>query len=397
MAAGIGEYLILEEYMSKGFRLDNFDDFAFACETLIVKNKSEQEIFRSILVSWRNEIEKYISEQYSVLQKVKKWEMAPQPPVTRPDHSPSGLRVDTDEINKQRKEQEIKLTSESKEKKKDITEDETVEPEGEINLSLSDEKGAKDSGGQKFRHDALTVPTDPKKTFFFGTEYFPVSNRNLRQNWRSLKNLQDINQYSDLDIVSTIDQIARTGLFTEFQYQKKSRNLLSLFIFIDRGSNMVAAESFGKELAESALQSGTHLDIIPYYFEEIPAQAGSAHNPDYSLMNEEETETFKLSSLFRKFSKKNIVSLVYGDAGAIRGTRKEASLIREQETIEFLRYLLRKTGYTAWLNPAPKHRWSNTPAEKISKAFPQVSMLEANSIGIEQAVNVLKGKIAINN
>ena len=72
---------------------------------------------------------------------------------------------------------------------------------------------------------------------------------------------------------------------------------------------MAAAEAFGKELVTSALQSGIHLDIKPYYLRMCPELSGD----DYLLFNEDETEVFTVSSLFRKFIK-NIIALVYGDA-----------------------------------------------------------------------------------
>lgn len=132
---------------------------------------------------------------------------------------------------------------------------------------------------------------------------------------------------------------------------------------------MAASASFGKELVESAFQSGIHLDIKPWYFHDVPDVFGKGDDVDYMLLDEKETNSFRISQLFKNLNKKNIVALIYSDAGALNLAESKK---REEKTKLFLRHLIRNTAYTAWLNPAPRHRWHDTIADRIANAFAEV-------------------------
>jgi uncharacterized protein with von Willebrand factor type A (vWA) domain len=401
VAGGIGEYLLLEEQLTREYELNNFEDFVFICELLLVKNKSEQTVFRSIINNWKADIEKYIIKQYDKIEKLKKRIPIAATPQTKTEAPAARTNLATSPDARARQQPPVEPLATNRQNTEAGVESQEKEEhaeevgESEITFSLTDETAADQGVGKAIKPVDSGLPADPDKQFLLGNEYFPVANRSLRQNWRTLKNRQHVNEYGTVDLAATINEITRTGLFLDFQYRKKTTNLLSLFIFIDRGNSMIAFEAFGKELAESAFQSGLHLEIKPWYFHDVPDKVGEKKASDYLLFNEEETEAKTLAQLFMNLNKKNIVTLVYGDAGALSpgdyGLQKE----REKNTIEFLRYLLRNTAYTAWLNPAPRHRWQHTMAETVSNAFPEAGMFEANGTGFEQAINALRGKITI--
>lgn len=399
LAGGIGEFVLLEEQLTQQYDLQNFEDFVFICKLLLVKNKSEQEIFESIVANWKKEIEVYIKKQFEKIDRLKKpaADLVIEQPKTEPAATQNNSTFNPADATANQQQSNGPLDSQGPDRTTTTMsqEEENAEEtaESEITISLTDEKAGKPADGKAARPAESKTSSDPDKLFLLGNEYFPVANRSLRQSWRTLKNRQDKNEYGTVDLMATIDEITRTGLFLGFEYQKKTINLLSLFIFIDRGSSMTAFEAFGKELASTAKDSGIHFELKPWYFYEVPDYTGENEARQYWVFNEDETEAMSIAQLFKNLNKKNIVTLVYGDAGALSTASNETLEERKENTIEFLRYLLRRTAYTAWLNPAPSYRWKHTIAETISKKFSEAGMFEATNNGFEQAINALRGKI----
>ena len=112
---------------------------------------------------------------------------------------------------------------------------------------------------------------------------------------------------------------------------------------------MVACEEFGKELVKTAVESNVHRATKPYFFYNIPL-VHSDPMQGYIVYNEQRTKAFTTASLFKGISKKNIVLLIYSDAGAIKGNMEEE---RIKAATHFLKYICKHTAYAAWLNPAP--------------------------------------------
>lgn len=227
VAGGIGEYLLLEEQIQK-FELNNFEDFAFACEILLVKNRSEQPVFRKIVTAWRGEIEKYINDQYAKIVRLKDTqpmqEASPARAMTsiEPEwQSISPLNTDanpagTTATPPAQPENEINIKAENALQKRSTDEGESL-----ITITLADETKGQSEAGTTFKPES-GVSAGPSKNFLLGNEYFPIANRYLQQNWRSLKNRREINQYGTINLRTTIDEISRTGFFRRFEYQKRS-------------------------------------------------------------------------------------------------------------------------------------------------------------------------------
>lgn len=404
VTAGTGEYLLLREFLEQEQEvhpLKTFEDLLFVCEKLWLKNKAEEQPFREVFHKWRNEIEKYILDQYTSLNKLKEAEQKKLYPEENesslsketPDHPVQPAPADIKESSHKREpvKQELDSTTESNATAAS-SEDET---EGELSFSIGSEQTSADTVTRSVSPDFKPAMVASSKTFLFGDEYFPVANRYLRQNWRNLKSSQEVKEYTAIDFISTTNRIAQTGFFTEFEYEKRIENLVSLFIFIDHGGSMDACEAFGNELANSAWQSTLHSNKTAFYFYNLPERKGEEDDADYIFSNEQKTFTYSAVNLFANLNKKNIVTLIYSDAGAFRGTMDETTPMRVEETKSFLKFLLKKTANTVWINPAPKTRWKKTAAEGISQSFAEVPMFEATATGIEQAVNALKGKMSV--
>lgn len=395
VAGGTGEYLLLQEFFDKDFSFQNFEELEFALETLLVKSKSEQQVFRSIMREWRKKVEAYANAQYVLLKNLKE----PQKPTPPVEDAPGRNTADTPKTNEppvshtpQSQTSTTTTTSQSEGQTDVEVYDASVKvEEGTISLSKAG-PAAPDSTKQTLRPDEVVAELDKSKTYLFGNEYFPVQKRYLQQNWRSLKNKQETGEKNVIDLDKTISSIAKTGIFFDFQYQKYEQNLLSLFIFVDQGEAMSAFSAFGEELAASARESLVHRKTRNYYFYNLPQPETNDKSQEYILFNEDSTQSYTISSLFSKHNANNIVVLIYSDAGAIKGY-DELWENRAEETRDFLHYLLKRTACVAWLNPAPRHRWENTPALDIAGAFSEMQMFEANHVGIVQAINALKGKL----
>lgn len=404
VTAGTGEFLLLQEFLNIEQQIhpvNTFDELVFVCEKLWLKNKSEEPVFREIFRKWRTEIEKYILAQQDLLTQPEKKGQLKQSQQEKAaindlqkEQSAEPVKPVAPPIAPTPNDQPGEDTNSNNNNSTGLSshDDKT---EGDLSFSIGSENTSAETVTRAVSPDYQPATEASSKTFLFGDEYFPVANRYLRQNWRNLKSSQEVKEFDAIDFISTTNNIARTGFFTAFEYEKRIENLVSLFIFIDHGGSMDACEAFGNELAKSAWQSELHANTTPYYFYNLPEKNGWDESADYIFFNEEKTMTYTAGNLFGNGNKKNIVTLIYSDAGAFRGTRDETTVERVKETAAFLRYLLKRTANTAWINPAPKARWQNTAAEGISQAFAEVPMFEATATGIDQAVNALKGKMSV--
>jgi uncharacterized protein with von Willebrand factor type A (vWA) domain len=393
VVGGTGEYLLLQEFFDKGFKFKTFEDLEFALETVVVKNKAEQLVFRSIMGEWRKRVEAYANAQRTSLVKLKSTQVAAPSRNVKQPGTPNPLAA-TDAQLHQPAPEAITQTQEVSADVTPLAEEYEVSAsmeEGEITLTKADTTGA-GAGTMTRGKDSAAVQLDESKTYLFGTEYFPVQKRYLQQNWRSLKNRQEVGETPSIDLDKTIKHIAKTGIFLGFEYRKEEKNLLSLFIFADRGDGMSAFGAFGEELAVSARESLVHVNTRNYYFNNLPQKRKKNDIEDYVLFNEDSTKSYTITSLFSNLNRNNIVVLIYSDAGAVKGTDRKW-LNRVEQTENFLHYLLKLTGCVVWLNPVPRLRWENTPAQDISKMFAEMPMFEADHIGISQATNALKGKL----
>ncbi len=396
----------LQELLAEGTFAGTWEEFAFACEMLLVKSKSEQAVFHSVFNAWRKEIEEYILDQYATIGSLKE---TPDEQ-TRPIEQAPASGLAPDEIDNRIEEEEKEdILAPPLENPDSSTPEEPVtdgreqedpdlkkSPDGEISFSISVQDPATSANGKSYDWKADAAALQSAKTFLFGNEFYPVGVRYLRQNWRSLKNRQQINEYAGADLQATIKKIALTGMFTNFERKKKTKNLISLYILLDCGGSMTAYEAFGKELVESAIHSGAHPSVTALHFYNLPSMVKKSRE-NYLFFNENQTSSWTTKKLFKNPNKKDTLALIYSDAGALRGTVGERRETRLEETSHFLNHLLKNTAYTVWLNPVPANRWKGTCAEDIARQFDEIPMFEATARGIEQAMHVLKGKPFINN
>lgn len=391
---GYDDYWLLLQLMDESvFPFRDFDDFAFACETLWLKDVAQKEAFRKCFDRRRKTIEDWIglltqTENRETASTVPEAETTPAGPTDAGAEQQKAGR-DSGDGSVQEK------TDTASRKKKEEGKKTPEEPEdGVVTLALGSGAAAETatnvSSAKGFSVPDGGIVLPPSKQYLFGTEYFPVPGRALQQSWRTLYSNREANEAAEVDLKKTVTRICREGIFTDFEYEAGESNLLSLFIFIDQGGSMIACEEFGKELVKSAFASEAHRDIKPYFFHNVPLPHPANPDQGYVLYNEQKTKAASTFAMFKKASKKNIVLLIYSDAGAIKGNRDDD---RISATLLFLKYMCARTAYIAWLNPAPEHRWQGTGAGAIAEKMPEVPMFEAGRTGMAQVIHALKGKL----
>jgi uncharacterized protein len=382
---GIGDYFLLLELITERVEsLKTFDDFVFTCETLWLKSTAQQTAFRQLFENRRKNVLEII-DWFNRKQEASK---------TNPVDSITGPKP-VDNTSTTGADEESKNTSKNDEQVIEKTPDAprltNNEPEGlvGINLGAHTEGAAADGQTQIFSFTVSNEVLSASRRYMFGTEYFPVNSRILQQSWRSLYNHQEGEALGELSMPATIKKISREGRFLDFVYEPSEINRLSLFIFIDQGGSMTAQEAFGAELVRTAFASEVHKTVKPYYFYNIP-QPTADDEEVFVVYDEQRTASFTTAKLFKGLNKKNIVLLLYSDCGAIKGSVNKERL---DATEMFLKTMLKYTGFIAWLNPAPMHRWNSSAAGAIRLRMPEVGMFEADRLGIAQAVDTLKGKL----
>lgn len=388
---GMDNYYLLNALMSSDdFNAAGFEELAFALETIWLKSHHLKSRFRQMLEKRRLAIveamEGWADEQQRIANGETDQSTAAQAG-TLEQRSEAGQegahRTTTGDAQQNREQKDAQRTGTHQET--DATNGhqalETVFTLGSIGKVVSDTMLLPMNGENK---QSLV-----NRPYVFTNDYFPIKSRHLQQAWRTLKNKQEAGFDSTISISQTITRTASKGYFSGFVYEKKTVNQLHLFVFIDQSASMVAVEEFGKEICAAAVSSNMYTGLVPLYFNKVPVI--DSKSGDYLLTNEDGAPHNTLGKLFAPYFKKDIVVLLYSDVGAFKNDLDEK---RVQETKKFIHHLYQKTGYLAWLNPAPRNRWPGTNAEKLQE---YVAMFETGNSKtgrseFESAMAALKGK-----
>jgi hypothetical protein len=221
--------------------------------------------------------------------------------------------------------------------------------------------------------------------FILSNEFFPVRSRQLQQAWRALKSPAKGPDSAQISIKMTVYQSARQGIFSDFSYEKEKVNQLRLFILIDRSERMAAVEDFGLELARTVSAGNEHPDVRPWFFARVPRYL--KETDDYLVNSEDFRSSCSLEQLFRDMPHKNRAVLIYSDAGVFG---YEWTKVRDEATQKMIRWLLPRTGTLAWVNPAPRERWTEDAYADLRRLIP---MFSTDGTDINQAIDALRGKV----
>jgi uncharacterized protein len=214
--------------------------------------------------------------------------------------------------------------------------------------------------------------------YLHAVKYFPVTQRQMKQAWRSLRRSVRDGPPVELDVEATVDRVAEDGFLLEPVLRPERANRTELLLALDYGRSMVAFHALGQQLAQTALWGGRLGKVAVYYFHNCPEE--------YLYRDPALVEAELLQDLLAELRRTRMAVLVFSDAGAARGgfSRGRVDLTRE-----FLARLRQQVRHIAWLNPMPQARWRGTTAGAISRLVP---MFAADRPGLHQAVRVLRGR-----
>lgn len=217
----------------------------------------------------------------------------------------------------------------------------------------------------------------PYKRFILTSEYFPVTERQMKQIWRYLRRPVREGAATELDVEATVNQIGHQGLLLHPVLVAPRVNRAEMLLLIDQDGSMVPFHALSRRLAETALRGGRLGKAGIYYFHNCPCEY-LYHDPNHQ-------EAVLISDIVTRICSERTAVLIFSDAGAARGGYSDE---RYYLTKEFIDKLKQRVNYIAWLNPMPRKRWLGTTAHKIGCLMP---MFEVNRRGLQDAIGVLRG------
>ncbi|MBD2773735.1 hypothetical protein [Iningainema tapete] len=200
---------------------------------------------------------------------------------------------------------------------------------------------------------------------------FPVTRRQIQQNWRYLRRPIREGALTEVDIEATLQKISQDGVFLEPVLMKSRINRAELLLLIDASNSMVPFHLLSQRLVDN-LQGGRLGKADIYYFRNCPR--------DYLYLHSHRPDALAINDLLPKLHCQRTVVLIVSDGGAARGgiNRDRIKLTRE-----FLDRFTPYVRHLAWLNPMPEERWQDTTAQAISQL---VQMFELNYQGFKAAI-----------
>ncbi|MGC1308134.1 MAG: hypothetical protein WA885_12975 [Phormidesmis sp.] len=208
-------------------------------------------------------------------------------------------------------------------------------------------------------------------------EYFPITSRQMKQSWRTLRRLVRAGPAVELDVDATVKQTCRTGMLLGPALRPRRVNRNELLLLIDQEGSMVPFHALSARLAATALQGGRLASTGIHYFHNCP--------DEYLYRDPYHQDAETIDAIISRLHSEYTGVLIFSDAGAARGTLNRD---RIAITADFLARLRQKLQYIAWLNPMPRDRWTGTASE-IAKLVP---MFELSRRGLDQSIDVLRGK-----
>jgi uncharacterized protein len=215
------------------------------------------------------------------------------------------------------------------------------------------------------------------RTSVLTSDYLPVTQRQMKQSWRYLRQFIREGVPTELDVELTVRHIAQNGMLLNPVLIPPRRNKTALSLLIDQDGSMVAFHRLSVRLAETA-EAGRLGDSGVCYFHNCPI--------DYLYHDPHHQQAIPIQNWLEPLSHSRSVILIFSDAGAARGS---LNLQRIQETEAFLKVLKQQVRHVAWLNPMPKKRWVGTSAETIAQWVP---MFEMSRQGMDGAISALRGQ-----
>ncbi|MDF5725782.1 MAG: hypothetical protein PUP91_36110 [Rhizonema sp. PD37] len=212
------------------------------------------------------------------------------------------------------------------------------------------------------------------------TEYFPVTRREMKQIWRSLRRPMREGVPIELDVEATVVKMGREGFLLEPVLMPPRTNRTDLVLLIDQEGSMVPFHGLSRQLVETAQRGGRLRETRIFYFHDYP--------DEYLYCHPAFLDAQPIPEVLEEIGERTAV-LIVSDAGAARGNFDQERVDSTKVWIEQLQQSVR---YFAWLNPMPSECWRQTTAGEIARFVP---MLEMSSQGMKAAISVLRGRYIV--
>ncbi|MEM7725499.1 MAG: hypothetical protein AAF208_03905 [Cyanobacteria bacterium P01_A01_bin.45] len=204
---------------------------------------------------------------------------------------------------------------------------------------------------------------------------FPITQRQIQQNWRYLRRPIREGGLTEIDIEATVEQIIQEGVFLQPVLIPSHVNRVEMLLLIDDSNSMIPFRLLSQKIV-ATLQASRLGKADTYYFRNFPR--------DYLYLHPRHPDATKINELLPKLHCNRTVILIISDAGAARGGINRDRIKLTEEFVEQSTPYVR---HFAWLNPIPSQRWQYTSAEAISQLVP---MFELNHQGFKAAMRSLK-------
>ena len=324
---GIDEYMAVVHALRSGFGVESLDALQQLCRTVWIKTEEEQRVFTYL---------------FEYMLKLDSQPIVPESheEVSRPESSSSSS------IPKHQ-----------------------PRPKFEAEEPVQIAKAVRQSG----HHE-----TELKRSHYaLLTEYFPVTQRQMKQSWRYLRRPVREGPLEEVDVEATIEKIGREGVLLEPVLVPRRVNRARLMLLIDQDGSMVPFHSLSRQLVETLQRGGRLEQTDVYYFHDYPK--------DYVYHEPARLNAKPLDDMLEHIDERTGV-LIVSDAGAARGNLENG---RIKQTEAFILQLKQAVRSLAWLNPMPNNRWQHTSAGQIARF---ALMFEMSRQGLDAAINVLRGR-----
>ncbi len=246
--------------------------------------------------------------------------------------------------------------------------------QGELSLYISDSQGENVSSVEENEN---YVSKFLAKTYFTRGHYLPVNSRRLEQSIRSYRFQVKGGRKTEIDLEATIERIARSNFFDDFEYRSDDKFTTDWTLLIDNSDSMAAFYFLAEEITRVVTEGKRMNNDKILYFKDNPTT--------HLFYDRMQTRSISWPEFVAR-KKMNI--LIISDAGTARGTYNEDRIIA---SVNFLRQL--KQHRVAWLNPMPQHRWKDTSAEMIAEFTDMFEPGEGDKDGLANIVRLFKSKI----
>lgn len=216
----------------------------------------------------------------------------------------------------------------------------------------------------------------PYPRFVRSDEYFPVTRRQIKQSWRSVRRPVREGPRTEPDREAAISEIGRRGSFLEPVLLLPRTYCRAVVLLIDQGGSMVPFQALSRRLVEGVVRSGRPGEVAVYSFHNCPA--------DYLYREPTHRGAVALQDIIECAQSASCSVVIVSDAGAARRT---FSPQRWEMTARFLLQCDRRFRALVWLNPTLRTRRAGTTAERICRSVP---MFDVSRRGVDAALGTLR-------